>query len=63
MGRVVEKIDIFKELTPCSWTYELRGQGEKKKTTNSRQTPHTVLQKLSPKTTPRPLRGGSVEKN
>ena len=43
-------IDIFKELTPHSRTYELRGQGEKKSIQNQdKQTPHTVRQKLSPK--------------
>ena len=52
------KIDIFKELTPHSWTYELRGQGIKKSIQNqNKQTPHTVLQKLSPKPRPWPLKG------
>ena len=47
---------FFKELTPRSWTYELRGQGNKKHIPNQRQhTPHTILQKLSPKPWPTPL--------
>ena len=51
------KIDIFKELTPHSWTYDLRGQGEKKSIQNQdKQTLHTVLQKLSPKPTRTPFR-------
>ena len=36
-GGVSKKIDVFKELTPRSRTYELRGQ-VKKISTNSRQT-------------------------
>ena len=44
------KIDVFKELTPRSRTYEPRGQGKKKSIQNQlKQTPRTVLQKLSPK--------------
>ena len=38
-GVLARKIDIFKELTPRSRTYELRGPGEKKKKwPNPRQT-------------------------
>ena len=48
-----EKSTFLKKLTPRSRTYELRGQGEKKSKQNKdKQTPHTVLQKLSPKLTP-----------
>ena len=52
-----EKSRYFKELTPSSQTYELNGQGKKKSSTQNqdKQTPHTVLQKLSPKLTPSPL--------
>ena len=56
-------IDIFKELTPRDWTYELHGQvGEEKYITiaNTRQTPHTTLQNgpggktiANPRQTPR----------
>ena len=45
------KIDIFKVLTPHSRTYELRGQGKKNQYKINTQTPHAVLQKLSPKPT------------
>ena len=34
-GRVVKKIDVFKELTPCLRTYELRGQVKKIKKRNN----------------------------
>ena len=51
----MEKSAVFKELTPRSWTYELRGQG-KKKTNKVKDIPHTVLQKLSPKTMTSPLK-------
>ena len=40
MGEGNGKIDIFKELTPHSRTYKLRGQGGKKVNTKSRHT-HT----------------------
>ena len=51
------KSKSFKELTPRSRTYELRGQGKKSSIRfKDKQTPHTVLQKLSPKVTPRPLK-------
>ena len=54
------KINIFfKELTPRSQTYELRGQEKKNKRNvpnQDKQTPHIVLQKLSPKTLRTPLR-------
>ena len=58
-GVLVQKIDIFKELTPRSRTYELCSQGKEKKKyyqIQDRQTPHTVLQKLSPKATYTPLK-------
>ena len=70
MGTYVEKKSpFFKELTPRSWIYELCGKGKKKKKKKKKKidqnqdkhTPHTVLQKLSPKTTHVPLtpkRGG-----
>ena len=51
-----EKKDVFKARTPRSWTYELHGQGKKKgkrkkgQKIQDPQTPHTVLQKSSPKT-------------
>ena len=50
-------MSVFEELTPSFRTYELRGQGGKKSSIRikDKQTPHTVLQKLSPKTTPPPL--------
>ena len=54
----MEKSAVFKELTPSFRTYELRGQGVKKKSSNrikDKQVPHTVLQKLSPKTMTSPL--------
>ena len=52
----MEKSAVFKELTPHSWSYELRGQGKKKlNKIKDKQTPHTVLQKLSPKTMTSPL--------
>ena len=59
-GQVGQKSTFFKELTPHSRTYELRGQGEKKNSIQNqdKQTPHTVLQKLPPKTIPTPSIGG-----
>ena len=59
-GSVSEKSTIFKELSPRSRTYELRGKGKKKEKKalirfKDKQTPHTVLQKLSPKMTLSPL--------
>ena len=39
-GVLVQKIDIFKELTPRSRTYELRDQGGKKKNTKSKTNRH-----------------------
>ena len=56
-GTGKRKIDIFKELTPRSRTYELRSQGGKKSIykIKDKHTPHTVLQKLSPKPSPAPL--------
>ena len=44
-----KKKKFFKELTPRSQTNELCGQGEKNVQNQDKQTPHTVLQKLSPK--------------
>ena len=38
-----EQIDIFKELTPHSLTYELCSQGEKKKMTKSKTNKHLTL--------------------
>ena len=46
-----EKSTFFKELTPHLYTYELRGQGGKKGQIQDQQTPHTVLQKLTARTT------------
>ena len=47
---------VFKEFTPRSRTYEHRIQGKKRNDQNQdKQTPHTVLQKLSPKMTHIPL--------
>ena len=51
-----KKLTFSKELTPSLQTYELHGQGEKKKEKRNyqnqdKQTPHTILQKLPPKTT------------
>ena len=59
-GRVVKKIDIFKELTPRLRTFELRGQGKNEEKKQSleiqdKQTPHTVLQKLTSKNDHRSL--------
>ena len=57
-GVGVWKIDIFKELTPRSRTYQLRGQRKKRNVQNhDKKTPHTILQKLSRKTTHLPLKG------
>ena len=54
-----EKSAVFKELTQSFRTYELRGQAKKKKKSSNRikdkQVPHTVLQKLSPKSLTSPL--------
>ena len=38
-----EKIDIFKELTPRSRTYELRDQGKKKEMTKIKTNKHLTL--------------------
>ena len=51
---------VFKELTPRFRTYELRGQGKregrKRNVPNQdKPTPHTLLQKLSPKMYNTPL--------
>ena len=54
-GWYTKKIEIFKELAPRPQTYELRGQGEKNGQNQDKQTPHTVLQKLSPKACTSPL--------
>ena len=57
-GHPTEKLKIFKELTPRSRTYEPRGQGKEKQSIykiKDKQTPHTVLQKLSPKACSGPL--------
>ena len=54
-GRARKKIDVFKELTPCFRTYELRGQGKESIQIQDKQTPHTVLQKPSPKMSTGPL--------
>ena len=56
-----EKSAVFKELTQSFQTYELRGQAKKKKKKSSnrikdKQVPHTLLQKLSPKSLTSPLR-------
>ena len=60
-GGVSKKRTSFKELTPHSWTYELRKpRGKKELQIQDKQTTHTVLQKLSPKTTPRPLKENIV---
>ena len=54
-GQVTGKSTIFKELTPRSRTYEFCGKGEKSiYKFKDKQTPHTVLQKLSPKPSPTP---------
>ena len=37
-GLGFKKINVFKELTPLERTYELRGQGEKKKNLNKFKT-------------------------
>ena len=52
-GNMSKKSTVFEDLTPRSRTYELRGQGKKKGNDQNqdKQTPHTVLQKLSLKTT------------
>ena len=51
MGAFNEEIDVFKEFTPPEGAYELRGQERKKNVTiPDKQTPHTTLQKLSPRT-------------
>ena len=54
-----EKSAVFKELTQNFRTYELRGQAKKKKKSSNRiqdkQVPHTLLQKLSPKSLTSPL--------
>ena len=42
-GVLVQKIDIFKELTPRSRTYKLRGQGKKKEMTKSKTNKHLTL--------------------
>ena len=53
----MEKSTFCKELTPRSRTYELRGQGKKSiYKIKGKQTPHTVLQKLSPKPSRTPLK-------
>ena len=53
---LTKKSTFFKELTLRSRTYELRGQGKKRNVPNQdKQTPHTVLQKISPKTLRTPL--------
>ena len=46
---MLEKSTFYKELAPRSRTYELRGQGGKKRNVQNqdKQTPHTVLQKLT----------------
>ena len=52
------ELHIFKEFTPRKLTYELRSQEKKKKSIRQiqhKQTPHTTLQKLSPKKSWRPL--------
>ena len=60
-GWVSEKSTFFKELTPCSRTYELHDQGGKKSPQNQdKQTSHTVLQKLSSKPTCTPLTKGKT---
>ena len=55
-----KKLTFVKELTRRLWTYELHGQGEKEKKRNvlnqDKQTPHTVVQKLSPQVLHPPLR-------
>ena len=56
-GLGVGKMKFFKGMTPRSRTNELHGQGGKKNVQNQdEQTPHIVLQNLSPKLTPGPLR-------
>ena len=51
-----EKSTFFKELTPRSLTYELRGQGKKKEIYKIKTNKHlTVLQKLSQKLSRTPL--------
>ena len=53
---MTEKSTFFKELTPRSRTYELRGQrGGSIYKIKDTQTPHTVLQKLPPKAYNTPL--------
>ena len=57
-GEDREKSAVFKELTQSFRTYELRGQAKKKKSSNrikDKQVPHTLLQKLSPKSLTSPL--------
>ena len=55
-----EKSAVFKELTQSFRTYELRGQAKKRKKSSNRikdkQVPHTLLQKLSPKSLTSPLK-------
>ena len=56
-GVGVGKTDIFfRELTPSSRAYELRSRGGGDVQNQDKQTPHTVLQKLSPKPTHTPLK-------
>ena len=55
-GVLYQNIDIFKESAPRSRTYQLRGQGKKNVPNHDKQTPHTVLPKLSPKMYNAPLR-------
>ena len=52
-----EKSAVFKELTQSFRTYELRGQAKKKSSNRikDKQVPHTLLQKLSPKSLTSPL--------
>ena len=55
-GRCRKNRHFLKELILRSRTYELRGQGKRRNVQNQdKQTPHTVLQKLSPKPSRTPL--------
>ena len=60
-GCTTKKINVFKEFTLRKPTYELRCQENERKEKGSsfriqdKQTPHTTLQKLSPKMTTSPL--------
>ena len=55
-GKAAEKSTFFKEMTPLSRTYEIRGQGEKGvNKIKDKQTPHTILQKTIARSVASPL--------